>query len=149
MIMAPAVPRPLLRGPAGGPRRAWAYLLVAAVAVASGCGKPTVPRYGLSGTLSYEGKPVPAGWIIFVPERGPGATAGIVEGRFATRAGWGTIGGRHRLEIEGLAVDGAGNPQPLFRHECELDLPRESKVLELTFTKGDLVVQGVSDDIAR
>ena len=149
MIMAPAVPRPLLRGPAGGPRRAWAYLLVAAVAVASGCGKPTVPRYGLSGTLSYEGKPVPAGWIIFVPERGPGATAGIVEGRFATRAGWGTIGGRHRLEIEGLAVDGAGNPQPLFRHEVELDLPKEPKSLALAFTKADVTGRSNSSENPR
>lgn len=149
MIMAPAVPRPLLRGTYGGPRGAWAYPLLAAVAVACGCGKPAMPRYSLSGTLSYEGKPVPAGWIIFLPEKGPGATAGVEDGRFATRAGWGTIGGRHRLEIEGLAVDGAGNPRPLFRHACELDLPRESRVLELDFTNGGLVVRGVSADIAR
>lgn len=149
MTMTPAVPRPLLRGPAGSQRGAWAYALLAAVAVACGCGKPEMPRYGLSGAVSYEGKPVPAGWIIFVPERGPGATAGIVDGRFATRAGWGTIGGRHRLEIEALAIDEAGNPKPLFRHEFELELPRKSEELSLTFTKGDLVVRAASNDNAR
>lgn len=124
-------------------------MLIVAVAVVCGCGKPTVPRYGLSGTLSYEGKLVPAGWIIFLPEQGPGATAGVEDGRFATRPGWGTIGGRHRLEINALAIDGAGNPKLLFRHESEIDLPRESKELQLEFTRGDLVVRGVSDDSTR
>lgn len=147
--MSPVPPASQRRATAGISPPWPARMLIVAVAIAGGCGKPAVPRYGLSGTLLYEGKPVPAGWIIFLPEQGPGATAGVVDGRFATRAGWGTIGGRHRLEIEALAIDEAGNPKPLFRHEFELDLPRKSEVLALDFTNGDCVVRGASDGTGR
>lgn len=65
------------------------------------------PRYTLSGSVTFEGKPVPTGYISFVPDAakgntGPGAGATISNGKFATEAGKGTIGGVHRVKIVGF-----------------------------------------------
>jgi hypothetical protein len=73
-----------------------------------GCGRASGPaRYELSGAVTYEGKPVPAGYILFAPDRskgndGPGANADIKDGVYRTRPGQGTIGGPHTATISGF-----------------------------------------------
>lgn len=80
-------------------------VLIATVPV--GCGPRAIPRFDLAGTVTYHGKPVPRGYIVFRPDRaagrdGPGAQADIRDGRFATLPGQGTIGGRHVIQVFGF-----------------------------------------------
>ena len=65
--------------------RCWAFIgTVAALLV--GCGDGGLKRYRVSGDVSFQGKPVPAGSIIFTPDTakgnaGPQGTANIIDGR--------------------------------------------------------------------
>ena len=75
----------------------------------AGCGAGEVPRYDLSGTATYDGQPVPAGYMIFASNgdagnQGPGAQVDILDGKYETLPGQGTIGGPHIVTI--LAFDG-------------------------------------------
>lgn len=116
-----------------------------AVAVASGgCGSrdsgPT--RYTLSGTVSFDGKPVPYGTISMAPDTsqgnsGPGSFAQVRDGRYRTASGAGTVGGPHVLTITGLkAIPGTAGVDPdsimLFSsYQITVDLPRENTVHDI------------------
>ena len=105
---------------------------------ALGCNRNTGPaRYDLTGTITYAGKPVPAGYILFAPDiskgnDGPGADAEIKDGVYRTRLKDGTVGGPHIATISGF--DGvsshmgqSGNPMglPLFANvQISVDLPK-------------------------
>lgn len=75
----------------------------------AGCGgsSDTTRRFDLSGAVTFEGKPVPAGTILFEPDpgkgnKGPAGFAKIADGKFDTAAGGkGTIGGPHVVRITG------------------------------------------------
>ena len=108
--------------------------------VPAGCGSDDgPPRYDLSGTVTHNGQPVPAGYILFAPDTsegntGSGAQADIKDGRYQTPPGQGTVGGPHVVTISGF--DGQAfqdgpvqNPsgKPLFaNYETRADLPKES-----------------------
>ena len=101
--------------------RSAAIAAVAIAATAPGCGGASGPaRYPLSGTVTYDGEPVPVGFIHFVPDvergnSGPAAGAAIERGRFSTPRGKGTVGGPHRVVIEGydgVPFDSPEGPQP-------------------------------------
>jgi hypothetical protein len=74
----------------------------------AGCSGSQGPhRYDLSGKVIYRGAPVPAGYILFVPDGengnpGPGAHALIVDGVYRTPPSRGTIGGPHWVTIVGF-----------------------------------------------
>lgn len=77
------------------------------VVVATGCGRREIPRFDLSGTVTYDGKPIPRGYLVLRPDReagneGPGAQADIRDGRYATLPGRGTIGGPHVIDVYGF-----------------------------------------------
>lgn len=81
-------------------------LLLGLVLSILGCGSsqdgPT--RYHLSGKVTYDGKPVPKGFIRFDPAEGnpgPGSGAEIKDGEFETPDGKGIIGGPHQVVITG------------------------------------------------
>ena len=120
--------------------------------MAMGCGRRAIPRYDLSGSVTYEGKPVPRGYIVFRPDReagndGPGSQADIRDGRYATLPGQGTIGGRHSIQVFGFdgkpyeipaGIPGSGPAlvnqvgMPLFPAASLVeDLPRASAVRDL------------------
>lgn len=116
---------------------AWMLLLL------SGCGggSDAPVRYDLTGTVSFNGEPVPYGEILFLPDnskgnQGAGSVATIKEGRYQTPVGKGLIGGPYRVEIKGfdaLPISGAvpvgdeSVPQPLFKkYETNVDFPQES-----------------------
>ena len=114
-----------------------------------GCSRgSTVERFQLSGTISYEGEPIPFGWITFAPENGPGAVADIEDGKYTTPDGWGTVGGKHTLEIVGF--DGVAFPdpneeggmntagKPMVRCEIERDIPKETAIWDIELTKDDV-----------
>jgi hypothetical protein len=60
-------------------------------------------RAEVQGTVSLDGKPLPAGVIRFIPQApttGPAATAAVVDGHFALPRQAGPLVGAHRVEIE-------------------------------------------------
>ncbi len=83
-------------------------LVLAGLVGCLGC-SPGERVYQLSGTITYAGKPVPAGHIIFEPDNnadnkgGPGF-AKIKDGRYDTSIldGHGVMGGPHIVRIQGL-----------------------------------------------
>ena len=120
------------------------------LAGAVGCHRNSGPaRYDLSGSVTYAGKPVPAGQILFVPDAskgndGPGTAADIRNGRYQTEPGQGTIGGAHVVSIFGLdgkpiPYGGVMNPtgSPLFpEYKTQVDLPRQASTQDFTVPTG-------------
>ncbi len=123
-----------------GPAWIWVGLgLLALAVVASGCGggNSGPARYKLSGTVTFDGQPVPYGNITITPDTskgnsGPGSFAQIRDGRYQTASDAGTVGGPHVLTVTGLkAVPGTEGVDPddimLFdSHEVTVDLPKEN-----------------------
>ena len=110
-------------------------ILLAAIILA-GCGQREPTRYELQGSVSWQGKPVPRGYVVFSPDAkkgssGPGTQAEIVDGRYKTPPGRGVVGGPHVITATGF--DGVSytdgpvtnpNGKLLFSEEkLELDLP--------------------------
>jgi hypothetical protein len=116
-------------------------VLALVLAAGVGCGRSqSPPRYDMSGSVSYGGQPVPAGYLTFEPDaskgrEGPGAQADIRDGRYQTPRGQGPVGGPHVVTIygfDGQAFEMGGgrqNPQgmPLFpAYRVEADLPLQA-----------------------
>ncbi len=73
----------------------------------SGGANKGTKRYNVSGTVTFEGKPVPTGTVSFTPDfakgnKGPQGIATIVDGKFDTATkGLGIVGGPHQIVITG------------------------------------------------
>lgn len=117
-------------------RRRYGWLLAASsLLVWVGCGGSGGPeRYHLSGTVTYAGKPVPAGTVSFVPDTskgnsGPGGSAPIKDGTFDTSNGTGHVSGPHVVTVAGF--DGVATPEmpvgtSLFGdYQTSIDLPKQ------------------------
>ncbi|VAX39287.1 hypothetical protein MNBD_PLANCTO02-1497 [hydrothermal vent metagenome] len=108
-----------------------------------GCGSevkgPT--RYHVSGTVTFDGKPVPFGYVRFTPDDtqgngGPQGIATIRDGKYDTaKEGKATIGGPHKVQIYGISKEaehaGEDDPAlllpPLFPgYTTDIDLPKEN-----------------------
>jgi len=119
-------------------------LTLVAMAVAAGCGQRD--RFNVVGTVTFAGKPVPAGTVTFLPvgSAPPGRVAGscsILAGKYATRSGRSPGSGPHRAVVDGY--DGVAyqsrmgeatvdHPlgKPLFpAHVVEVDLPAKNGTL--------------------
>lgn len=125
---------------AGTQRSGWAklaWLLCVALLVGCGSGEEV---YQLSGKITFKGKPVPSGFVIFEPDgaqgnQGAPGRAEIIDGQYDTRGerGHGIVGGPHRVRIVGM--DGGshgqtageiGLPNPLFaEYTVTEDLPKQ------------------------
>jgi len=109
---------------------------------ALGCGSGE-RRYHLSGQITYKGKPVPSGYLIFEPDTSKGNSGGpgtckIIEGKYDTRSenGTGILGGPHLVRIRGFdaVVTGQGSgtrevvmPNSLFEeYVFNEDLPKQN-----------------------
>ena len=115
--------------------RAWVFLFAAGVGLVisgGGCGSGD-KTYDLWGTVTFQGKPVPAGSILFEPaagNKGPSGYAKIKDGRYDTRDPdcRGIIGGPHLVQIRGLDGIRRGellNGVPIFpEHTLTVDLPK-------------------------
>jgi hypothetical protein len=83
-----------------------------------GCGPSAPPRYHLSGTITFNGQPIPKGAILFDPDLatghdGPQGFANIENGQFDTKKGGvGHCGGKVMLRIHG--GDGTAVPELPF-----------------------------------
>jgi hypothetical protein len=111
-------------------------LLVVCLAIVAswGCGDQGPRRYELSGSVRYNGEPVPAGTIVFEPAEGDVtkdtmAHAEIHGGQYKTLPGLGVIGGPHVVYINctnGVAHEESPLGAPLFpeTYSVRIDLPK-------------------------
>jgi hypothetical protein len=71
-----------------------------------GCGRGGPERTAVSGAVLFDGTPMAAGTIRFVPDadtgtQGPAAVGAITSGFYEIPRDQGPVAGRHRVEIEG------------------------------------------------
>jgi hypothetical protein len=77
-------------------------MMLCGLLIAAGCGSDTGGRIPVSGRVTYEGEPLPAGRILFTPaagNRGPSAGGIIEAGRYRIRADEGPIVGEHTITV--------------------------------------------------
>jgi hypothetical protein len=101
--------------------------------------------YDVSGTVTFDGKPIPKGLIFFDPdatkgETGPQGFANIIDGKFnTTPEGKGVRGGSYVVRVNGFdGKEAAEAPfgQYLFpEHEEKRDLPKASSELIIDVKK--------------
>ncbi len=102
--------------------------------------------YQLSGAITYDGKPVPKGTIVFEPDSTAGNSGGsgfakIQDGRYDTSIldGRGVVGGPHLVRIMGLDGVPRGellNGIPIFQeYSSTADLPKKNGTQDFTVPK--------------
>jgi hypothetical protein len=119
-------------------------IFLGAVAIA-GCGRDQDKLYDVSGTVTYDGQPVPKGLIFFDPDvtkggTGPQGLANIWNGKFNTAdKGKGVRGGAYVVRVNGF--DGKEAPEAPFgkflfpEHTEPQDLPKAKSELNVTIEK--------------
>jgi hypothetical protein len=129
-------------------RRVTAVLSLVLATAIWGCGaKDEGPaRVDVSGTVTYQGNPVPRGFVTFYPDTtkgttGPTSKAKIVEGRYDTRAEGSSapISGDLIVEVNGFGppVPNEEVPAPLFKaYRTDLSLKAESQVFDIEVPAG-------------
>jgi hypothetical protein len=122
-------------------------LSFATVVLAFGCGPDGPPIYNVSGTIKYDGKPVPKGIISFDPDSSKG-TAGkmgyaeILNGQFDTKTGgFGVRGGAYLIRISAFDGDKNVYESPNGRSLCPeytstKELAKQDSTLEIAIPKG-------------
>ena len=105
-----------------------ATLILATFAGCGGDGSPQ--RFHLSGDVTFDGQPIPAGMIVFTPDgakgnSGPQGTAEIKDGKYDTSAegGMGIGGGATVVRVTGLS-----GTKLLCEYEDQVDLPKEDSI---------------------
>ncbi len=137
-----------------------AIVLLLVTGLAAGCGGPHAGgpvRYAVSGRVTYEGEPVPMGFIEFLPDTsqdnsGPGGGAPIRNGAYEADASRGVVGGPYIVRIRG--TDGVPTTEegeelsegqelfPLF--ETHYEFPQQDATVH--FEVSDDVSEDVSDE---
>jgi hypothetical protein len=92
------------------------HLCLIVLTLLAGCGRgSTIDRAVISGTVSYQGRPVEDGLIRFVPIKGaegPPAGATIANGAYTVKALGGVPAGVCRVEINGFRPSPASQGPP-------------------------------------
>lgn len=122
----------------------WAVLVLG---VLTGCGGSSDPNIGhVAGTVTFDGKPLPAGMIVFEPDpargnHGQQGYADIADGKFDTRkAGKGVSAGAQIARITGGDGTDSGSFTPfgnlLFEeHTVRIDVSQNQTPLQLDVPK--------------
>jgi hypothetical protein len=88
-------------------RRKSCLTLVLIIAVA-GCGEAAPSTYPVTGKVSYQGKPLPLGVVMFISKTGPAAAANIgPDGTYRLDA----VPGKHRVSVVAMPKQ-QGRPDP-------------------------------------
>jgi hypothetical protein len=126
-------------------RRLAAVCLIAGVVFAVGCGAEGEPVYQVSGTVTFQGKPVPKGLIYFDPDQtketgGDMGFASILDGKFNTaEEGQGIRGGAYEVRVNGFdgkVANDAPFGQALFlEYRTTADLPMQDSTYNLDVPK--------------
>jgi hypothetical protein len=112
--------------------------------VASGCGSDA-GGYSISGKATFQGQPIPKGYLIFAPDaskgnKGPGGRATISNGTYQSDSGKGVVGGPYVITVYGYdgvpakSEDGEALPdgQPLFSpYRMTAELPKEDTTKDI------------------
>jgi len=115
--------------------------LVLALAVLAGCSSSK--RVPVSGTVTFDGKPVDGGVIAFLPEGdvapgGKGTVSGeIVEGKYSLPSGRGPDAGKYKVQITwnkktGKQIDTPGDPGTKMDDTVQVIPPKYNKQTILT-----------------
>tara|TARA_R110002095_G_scaffold181742_1_gene159013 strand:- start:677 stop:1120 length:444 start_codon:yes stop_codon:yes gene_type:complete len=113
----------------------------------AGCGgsQSDLKKYHYSGTVTFEGKPVPVGYISFEPDSvpGPGSMAKISEGFYQTLPNKGLLGGPYKISISAfdgqVAAGDLGDGTLIFEdYELKQTIPRENQTLNFEITINDI-----------
>jgi len=125
--------------------------VVAGFGVVSGCGESGPKSYPISGTVNFDGKPIPYGEVIFTPDAaqkntGPQGIAKIQDGKYDTRwaGGKGVAGGPTVVRVNGMDRPGG---KTLCEYELKVDLPREEATHNIEVPKKGAVTGGPGKDI--
>ncbi len=88
------------------------------IAVLSGCGDSGPKKYPISGVVSYNGRPLPTGTVMFVPEEGgPPAVSTIgADGSYRLEA----VAGRHRVGVTAVPPPPPGANETNYRPQQPL-----------------------------
>ena len=107
----------------------------------TGCGSKQ-SNFKVSGTIKYDGQPVPEGEVHLRPSQGnygSGGFAIIKDGKYETIPKRGVEGGFYKLTFHGLggdAIDEFGGGGDLFTpYVVEVDFPKEDHVLNVDVPK--------------
>jgi hypothetical protein len=112
-----------------------------------GCAKPGPQLYDVSGSVTFDGQPIPKGTVLFQPDESKGCTgsAGIAlirDGKYDTAAegGTGVVGGPHLVRIVGLdgkPIDSMSpDGIPLFPdYTTTVDLPKANSTQDFAVPK--------------
>ena len=115
-----------------------AGVCVTLLVVTAGCQKG-LERYSVKGKVTWQGKPIPAGEVIFEPDpsksnRGPQARAPIVDGVYETLADKGTVPGPVVVRIVGNdGKPNKENPKGNFlfsEYTTKAEIPNEDTSLD-------------------
>ncbi len=83
---------------------AWCFLV-------SGCGEAGPTKCSVTGVVSYNGRPLPTGNVIFVPEEGPAAAGTIAsDGSYHLEA----VAGRHRVGVTAVPEPPPGTDEMTY-----------------------------------
>jgi hypothetical protein len=102
----------------------------------SGCGRDD-GRQSLTGNVTFDGKPLPYGEIVFRPAKGPEGSATVRDGKYCTDdGGQGITKGPNTIIVTGYAAEPVSNADetkvtesapPLFSgYQQDVDLSSES-----------------------
>jgi hypothetical protein len=125
-------------------RTAWVALAALAV---TGCGGDGLDRYPVSGTVTFDGKPVEFGAIFFEPTMSAGAIAPTVylpvrDGKYDA-GDKGPVKGKYTVTVGGMdesrnKVDSDGithTPQLFPDYKFEVDIPPPDNILNVEVPK--------------
>ena len=119
----------------------FALSLVLALAFFSACGPDEEKLYRVSGSVTFENKPIPKGLIFFDPQAdGPQGFANIVDGSYDTsEQGKGIRGGAYNIRVNGFdgrEANEAPFGQPLFpEYTGTKELPAADSTFDLNITR--------------
>ncbi len=124
---------------------------VLAAAAVGGCGDAAPDRARLSGTVTYDGKPVAYGDVVFTPDgskknSGPQGTAPIRDGRYDTGASDGKGVGGGPTVVRVTAFTGPGG-KLLCEVELPVDLPRGGGTHDIDIPKQAAPAAGKTPEI--
>jgi hypothetical protein len=121
--------------------RSAALIFVLGLAALLGCGTGEEKLYEVSGTVTYDGKPIPKGLIFFDPKADdPQGFANILDGKYDTaQQGRGVRGGAYDVRVNGFDGKEANEApfgQALFpEYTGTKDLPKENSTYDLDVPK--------------
>jgi hypothetical protein len=85
----------------------FAVIVAVLIAVTTGCGGSTDGRLEISGEVTFDGKPIPDGYVTLSPlGSGPSAGGRIRNGKFTVERKKGPKEGKYRVSIEAMRETG-------------------------------------------